>query len=1135
MTGSTEPLAQAPMVNFIRDEPANDDFFDTHTRLASSIMRTIEHHPDMKVIGLLGRWGSGKSTVAKKIVDFIDNAPDGKFRIFTYDAWLHQAEPVRRSFLESLLRHLVDVDALQKAKWNRKLQELNGQVENTETIEAPTLSTAGHWLVFSLFAVPIGVGLLGLDTIKEAFGSQSSALGFWTLFLALTLITLPAIVWAVRYLWQRPWNIAFRWGSFGITSPIFWSSMDEDGSPTAALRLFANREVKRTNTRTLRSGEPSSIEFGRVFQEIMQEANANGRRLVILIDNLDRIGNEDAVKMWGTIRSFFLAEHETEDSRYESFHPTVILPIDRFAIEQMFAAEDQTSDNNRDRAGSFIDKTFDVTFEVTEPVGSDWRAFLEKQMRYVFGEAHRPQWAFWTRRLFERELPETDAIVTPREINKLINRIGALYMQWHGEGIAVEVMALYVIQRPKIERGLLHFFQSFDPNFDHAEPDWQRQLAALHYGVPLAKAAQVVLEEPLRNAIETFDRVKFAELAAIPGFGEIFEFVSADLPEPPASPSAREFIVIGNAALLLESIARPSGEWKEAAWRNLVGRYIASSGADYASEDLRERIKCIAAHTPPSRLAAFVSATAKGLSGLLALPRPQLNTVITVAASNLVELAVQHDIELPLFPLAIDPKQFVLRMGALSNSPQVWPRLRTSHEHAELGEALTSAIQTKGEQLSAANAARCLVTSEGEQIYGGDGLIDWEGLSGTAANIARHPTNHDIAPIPAIRMLAGLVRIDEARNHLVQLIEEGVIAAKLVEARDAKSPANLGFLTAIMLWRNERFDAPNDVRWTQISASHPSFAGEVVGALRRYFPDDIVGILWGAHAKCSWPTTDMIEEVIGNLVESGDLGSFDKADLFLNLPRYKSAVPWRLRDRFLELVEGEADFISELQSTPFGPQILEAVDFLDKRGGAEAERAHEILRQRVVLADAESWQSAILNGHEPYKMALKVRESGEQLFSRRTSLVDAMSFLIPHMATSASKDTRIRWFEMEGLLKSQARKAVLRRLAASLDRSSPDQILALLRAGGLRFLKYGGFASEPDQSLSSVVLSQLQKKEGRDWLKDNSAEVQGWITGANNSSREAVRQALLGLRNSRLEERRYSAELLMGQWKLNTT
>jgi len=101
--------ADDPVLNFIRDEPASEDQFGSHARLARAIASVIRTQKDLKVVGLLGAWGSGKSTVVKLVQDDLAK-DDGNAKVycFSYDAWLHQSDPPRRSFLETLIKFLMD-------------------------------------------------------------------------------------------------------------------------------------------------------------------------------------------------------------------------------------------------------------------------------------------------------------------------------------------------------------------------------------------------------------------------------------------------------------------------------------------------------------------------------------------------------------------------------------------------------------------------------------------------------------------------------------------------------------------------------------------------------------------------------------------------------------------------------------------------------------------------------------------------------------------------------------------------------------------------------------------------------------------------------------------------------------------
>lgn len=95
------------IVRLLDDEPAESSSFKSHQDVADAIYDMITHEPQGRTVGLFGSWGSGKSTVIKLLSNRLKkhNIEDGveRIEIFTFDAWLHGTDPLRRSFIEKLL------------------------------------------------------------------------------------------------------------------------------------------------------------------------------------------------------------------------------------------------------------------------------------------------------------------------------------------------------------------------------------------------------------------------------------------------------------------------------------------------------------------------------------------------------------------------------------------------------------------------------------------------------------------------------------------------------------------------------------------------------------------------------------------------------------------------------------------------------------------------------------------------------------------------------------------------------------------------------------------------------------------------------------------------------------------------
>ena len=83
----------------LSDSPAQTDAFGSHERVAKAIAQLMCNDSGGKSIALTGSWGSGKSTV----VEMVKTGADPDTEVFVFDAWAHEGDPLRRTFLEQLI------------------------------------------------------------------------------------------------------------------------------------------------------------------------------------------------------------------------------------------------------------------------------------------------------------------------------------------------------------------------------------------------------------------------------------------------------------------------------------------------------------------------------------------------------------------------------------------------------------------------------------------------------------------------------------------------------------------------------------------------------------------------------------------------------------------------------------------------------------------------------------------------------------------------------------------------------------------------------------------------------------------------------------------------------------------------
>src|SRR5437667_6795474 len=104
----------------LSDEPALTDWFGSHDKLAIALADLISNEPGGRAIALTGSWGSGKSSTIK----FLSEKLDEQTRVFLFNAWNHQGDSLRRTFLEQLIDYLKNEGWLGSAsEWSEKKEK----------------------------------------------------------------------------------------------------------------------------------------------------------------------------------------------------------------------------------------------------------------------------------------------------------------------------------------------------------------------------------------------------------------------------------------------------------------------------------------------------------------------------------------------------------------------------------------------------------------------------------------------------------------------------------------------------------------------------------------------------------------------------------------------------------------------------------------------------------------------------------------------------------------------------------------------------------------------------------------------------------------------------------------------------
>ena len=535
--------------HLVPDAPATEDAFGAHQRIASAIAQLVQHSPGGKCVGLLGTWGAGKSTVVQLLQNQLETRQS--CTVWVFDAWAHEGDSLRRTFLESLIECLTRKAWLKDRAWDERLEYLAGRRKVTEQASRPRLSPLAIVLAISLLFVPVG-GSLFDHRLGAGLSFSGSQPPDWLAIAGLVLAFAPLVV-LLLYV--------------GGLLVVRRSANAVRESLRDALTVFVRQTDTSQRTETLDSGEPTTLEFERAFFDVMAAAltpdgspawaSDDARRLVIVIDNLDRVNTEQALAVWSTLQTFV----RQRDSREQWLdHLWCVLPFDGDAIRRLWPHE---SAHGTNVAESFLDKTFQVRFEVPLPLLSNWKDYLMARLKDAM-PSHTDDEFFRVYRLYTVRRTPGALSPTPRELKLFVNQVGSLHRQWQ-DAIPLPDLAYSVLLQRDGESITFETIGQFPAarELGLVSTNAREHLAALAYGVPGKAAQQLLLREPILQALEAPDP---QGLAALAGANDAFGLV------------------------LDQAIERGCEEWPTAEGGNLLHAAVAIEESQIQARETPSRI-----------------------------------------------------------------------------------------------------------------------------------------------------------------------------------------------------------------------------------------------------------------------------------------------------------------------------------------------------------------------------------------------------------------------------------------------------------------------------------------------------------------------------------------------------------------
>lgn len=493
-------VEQAPIEvqypHYISNQPKGEDLFKgkSQERLALAIAMhildtdTSNNSVFARLIGIEGKWGSGKSNVIKLLEAELNKK--GAYTFFQFDAWGNQEDLQRRSILELLTKYLINNNKLTggtsmrvmnpegegkveeiPCTWKEKLESLLSRKSYTRDITIPSFS--GWTKVFVLMLLITGLLIPLLDLVAKDlcwWASLSIILGPILLFLLIAAI-------------------AKKLGPM-------WKMYNTEGKSDTTSFVISEQE-------------PSVREFKDWMGEISKGLPQN-ERLVIVFDNMDRLPSEKVHQFWSLIQTFFA------DDGYKNVW--CIIPYDEEHLASAFS--DASVEGERMKLlHCFLDKTFPVVFRVPEPIVSDYKSLFEELLNQAYGDTMNDDDKETVSRSYRHSHPTPNV----RAMISFINKTVTLTKQWHSAIHPVSV-AVYTLKEHDLLRnpvgdrtvnnktetvkvtaeeyildggfynGLLQVLKGHE-----AKQYLRQEIAALVYGIQPSDAMQIVIKRYIKN------------------------------------------------------------------------------------------------------------------------------------------------------------------------------------------------------------------------------------------------------------------------------------------------------------------------------------------------------------------------------------------------------------------------------------------------------------------------------------------------------------------------------------------------------------------------------------------------------------------------------------------------------------
>lgn len=503
-------------LNIYTDEPAKEDMFEgkSHENLASKLSE-LAQSDKICIIGLDGYLGSGKSTIIDIAMEKIKN---GNMHIIKFDSEIYHYGATKKALIDILYDGFKKTPGVNQENLSKCKDYALGNIYNyTRKVN----SKISLWTLSFICTTVVCLQAMRffITDFSSLFTSNHLPLSkYVAVILELILVMSPVIVGLLYKQTKVKFEID---GKEVEMKPSIGDILKRNSDDTIFEKIIVNKEV---GTLELKSALEGFI-----------KCTPKDARLILIIDNLDRISPSKIKEIWSDIELIT----EVAGNKLK-----ILIPYSSKHVAKALSADEK-------EGLEFISKRISVNFFVPPLISTGWRNGFLKFWEDAFGELNEEE-CYEVCELIERWLPNNYTSVTPRFIKRIINDINLTSLTSPKFPLHRVLISFYILM---VRYSLLDFktlitdytdtdkkaddtldlermrvtHKQFNRLFD-SEDVWKKGLICIHFQTNSEFAISELIDEPLKNSINYRDSQEFINLSSIYGFEKAWKKSLLDTP-----------------------------------------------------------------------------------------------------------------------------------------------------------------------------------------------------------------------------------------------------------------------------------------------------------------------------------------------------------------------------------------------------------------------------------------------------------------------------------------------------------------------------------------------------------------------------------------------------------------------------